>query len=162
MFFREEATKVDSLVKDEKRGSTPTADELTSQRVSRIPQIKPARSKGRAKKTLLIAKVLQISEQEKSVSPPGWNRAALHAHHCCVSQKHPGFVHLENLLVEVHSLQKRVTLWKMKTYLHIAKQLQAFVKNQIAGYPKTFCANPRYPVASEDVNAKENSLGTFL
>jgi hypothetical protein len=118
MIFRDEAAKVDSLIKDEKRASSPPADELTSLRVSRIPQIKPARSRGRGKKALLIAKVLQISEQEKSISPPRWDRAALHAHHCCVSQRHPGFVHLENLLIEVHPLQ-------------------AFVREQVTGESKS-------------------------
>ncbi|MFI5335137.1 MAG: hypothetical protein ACHQT8_08315 [Chlamydiales bacterium] len=72
--------------------------------------------------------ILHISKQEKSATSQRWNRAALHAHHCCVSQRHPAYVHLEQLVVKTHPLRERVALLRIKSYLRIAKRLGAFVK----------------------------------
>jgi hypothetical protein len=103
----------------------------------RFPKVKPTKLKKEEKpKDLSKVQVISVEEQEKKGEAKGWNLAALHAHHCCVSQKHPAFVHLEQLLLKGSGLnQQRVSSWKFKEYLIAAKKLESFVKDQMQKPP---------------------------
>jgi len=129
---------VRSLIEGEKPALTRESESSSlPHQFSRILNLKPQRPQfSRTKKNLSSAKVLCVDEQEKSGAPQKWNRTALHAHHCCVSQRHPAYVHLERLLVKVHPLHQRITLWKMQKYLCVARTLEAFVKAGLGEKPR--------------------------
>lgn len=133
MEYREEADKIRSMFADEKI-TNPTGEDvsLSAHRVSRVPKLKPDHSRVKQpEKSFSSVKILDVHKEEKDSAPEQWNRAALHAHHCCVSQKHPAFVHLQRLLLKIPPLNRRVALWRMQEYLHVAKKLEAFVKEQV-------------------------------
>lgn len=160
MEYREEAQKVRTLIGDEKLSSTPGGDRaLSPARVSRIPKLKPDRSKiTQPQKNLSAIKILDVHQQEKESAPEQWNRAALHAHHCCVSQKHPAFVHLQRLLLKIPPLNRRVALWKMQEYLYVARKLESFVKEQVAERPRKerqFSAFTAAPESRDEEKQKE-------
>ncbi len=135
MTFKEEAKKVSSLISEEGRSFLPQEDSRSHHyKFFRLPKITPpAKPKTTSSaREPLSAHVLHIHEQERKGKTEGWGVAAAHAHHCCASQKHPAFVHLEQLLRRGSALDnERVTKWQFKEYLLAAKKLKSLVKQQL-------------------------------
>src|ERR1700733_8634733 len=73
--------------------------------ISRLSQPKPQQRKpAKSVKNFPQTQVIDLAEQEKNSEKTRWSRAAHQAHHCCVSQRHPAFVHLTELLVRSRPL----------------------------------------------------------
>lgn len=138
MTFRDEAKRVSSFAPD--GGKTPSKEkEKLDPRhtISRLSQPKPAFCETKKpEKEFPQTKIIHVAQEEKSAEQARWNRAALHAHHCCVSQKHPAFVHLTQLLSNKNPLNKeRISLWKLQKFLLIAKRLEKFIRDELSHKP---------------------------
>jgi hypothetical protein len=132
--FGQEAKKVRGFVAVELETLTSTRERKAHHfRFSRLPKVKPGYALGRQSPNLFSsARILLISEQEKKGESEGWGRSAMHAHQCCANQKHPAFVHLQQLLVRGSNLNEtRVNVWKFRAYLHAAKKLESIVNEQL-------------------------------
>ena len=131
--LKHEAKKVSGLVSEERQPFYKEDSGSHHYKFVRLPKVMPAKAKALGTKRELPAmRIMHIEEQEKKGKTEGWGLAALHAHQCCASQKHPAFVHLEQLLKRNNSLNsQRVTEWKFKEYLVVAKKLKSFIKDQL-------------------------------
>lgn len=133
--FKLETKKVRGLIAEEKQPFSPKEGSGSHKfQFFRLPKIKPFKSKAPAPQTtdLPSINILNIEKEERKPDVKGWGLAAVHAHQCCASQKHPAFVHLQLLLQKESKLTgERVKQWQFKEYLIVARKLEAFVKEQI-------------------------------
>ncbi len=133
--LKDETKKVTSVASEEKRAFVSKKDDTSRSYnlLKRPQQFKLSKTPAKpATKELAQVEVLHVDKQEKSAESKGWNLAALHAHQCCASQKHPAFVHLQQLLAEGSKLdQERVKPLKFKEYLLAAKTLETFVTEHL-------------------------------
>jgi hypothetical protein len=74
---------------------------------------------------------ISLETAEKQITISEYNIAAIHAHQCCVNQKHPSIALINNILARGSELNaQRVSLWKFKEYLLAAHKLKRFVLEQ--------------------------------
>ncbi|MBI2743252.1 MAG: hypothetical protein HYX48_04970 [Chlamydiales bacterium] len=129
-----ETKKVRGLISDSKQPLLQKAvSSFRTHKFFRLPQIKPFKQKEPiSRKQLVTVDLLHIEDQERKSGSKAWSLAAVHAHQCCASQKHPAFVHLQQLIQKGSKLNgERVCQWQCKEYLIVARKLKAFVKEQL-------------------------------
>ena len=132
MKFRDMSALLPEKEKVQKEKATP------SRNISRLSQPKPIpRQQTHSSKNFPETQLMNLGEQEKCNENSSWSRAALHAHYCCVSQRHPAFVHLTELLIRNQPLKReRVHLWKMQEFLVIARRLERFITDELRDKPR--------------------------
>ncbi len=131
MVFEHEMKKVRVLIAKMKKAPLKGEQGSCRHLFLRFPKFCLAKTAAPEKKGLPKAQIMHVEEQEKAPSE-NWNLSALHAHYCCVNQKHPAFVHLAQLLVHESPLnEERVFSWKFKEYVLAAKRLDSFVKERL-------------------------------